>query len=153
MTRENLRLNHFILWCKNWYDPIDKNMNVFDQVKAVLYIDGYQFIQNRHDVMNIILGFMDDLTESKILGDRPFSFQRFYHDVQSNKHWYKMPSDEAFLWAIRNYFAFSIGCKDVTLNPPVYNRKVYKLGLIGPRHMGNSYKMLNHKANKFFRHE
>ena len=153
MTRENLRLNHFILWCKNWYDPIDKNMNVFDQVKAALYLDGYHFIQNRHDVMNIILGFMDDLTESKILGDRPFSLQRFYQDTQSNKHWYQMPPDEAFLWAIRNYFAFSIGSKDVTLNPPVYNRKVYKLGFIGPRHMGNSYKMLNHKANKFFNHE
>ena len=62
-----------------------------------------------------------------------------------------MPSDEAFLWSIRNYFAFSIGSKDVTLNPPVYNRKVYKLGFIGPRHMGNSYKMLNHKAKQFFK--
>lgn len=153
MTRENLRLNHFILWCKNWYDPIDKNMNVFDQVKAALYLDGYQFIENRHDVMNIILGFMDDLTESKILGERPFSMQRFYQDTQHNKHWYKMSDDEAFLWAIRNYFAFSIGSKEVTLNPPVYNRKVYKLGFVGPRHMGNTYKMLNHKANKFFNHE
>lgn len=150
MTRENLRLNNFILWCKNWYDPIDKNMNVFDQVKAALYLDGYQFIQTRHDVMNIILGFMDDLSDSKILGDHPFRLQRFYQDVQSNKHWYQMPSDEAFLWAIRNYFAFSIGSKDVKLNPPVYNRKVYKLGFVGPRHMGNSYKMLNHKANNFF---
>lgn len=153
MTRENLRLNHFILWCKNWYQPVNKDMNVFDQVKAALYIDGYQFIKNRHDIMNIILVFMDDITESKILGDRPFSLQRFYHDTQSNKHWYRMPSDEAFLWAIRNYFAFSIGSKDVTLNPPIYNRKVYKLGLIGPSDMGNSYKMLNHKAKKFFNHE
>ena len=153
MESKEVRLNNFILWCKNWYDPIDKNMNVFDQVKAALYLDGYQFIQNRHDIMNIILGFMDDMSKSKIVGECPFSLQRFYQDVQSNKHWYQMPSDEAFLWAIRNYFAFSIGSKDVTLNPPVYNRKVYKLGFIGPRHMGNSYKMLNHKANKFFNHE
>ena len=150
MTRENLRLNHFILWCKNWYDPIDKNMSVFDQVKAALYLDGYQFIQNRHDIMNIILGFMDDMSQSKIVGDNPFSLQRFYQDVQSNKHWYQMSSDEAFLWAIRNYFAFSIGSKDIKLNPPVYNRKVYKLGFVGPRNMGNTYKMLNYKANKFF---
>lgn len=150
LANNNLRLNNFILWCKNWYDPIDKNMNVFDQAKAALYLDGYQFIRNNHDVMNIILGFMDDLTESKIIGDRPFSLQRFYQDTQSNKYWYKMPSDEAFLWAIRDYFAYSIGKKEVTLNPPVYNRKVYKLGFIGPRYMGNSYKMLNYKANKFF---
>ena len=153
MDRKNLRLNNFILWCKNWYDPINKDMNVFDQVKAILYLDGYHFIQNRHDIMNIILGFMDDMSKSKIVGENPFSLQRFYQDVQSNKHWYKMQSDEAFLWAIRNYFAFSIGSKDVTLNPPIYNRKIYKLGFVGPRHMGNSYKMLNHKANNFFKNE
>lgn len=100
--------------------------------------------------MIIILGFMDDMSRSKIVGENPFSLQRFYHDVQSNKHWYKMSSDEALLCAIRNYFAFSIGSKDVKLNPPVYNRKVYKLGFVGPQHMGNSYKMLNHKANNFF---
>lgn len=150
MENKNLRLNHFILWCKNWYVPVNKDMNVFDQAKAALYLDGYQFIQNRYDIMNIILGFMDDLTESKILGDQPFRLQLFYHDTQHNKHWYDMPSDEAFLWAIRNYFAFSIESKDVTLNPPIYNRKVYKLGFVGPRHIGNSYKMLNHKAKNVF---
>lgn len=153
MNKDNLRLNNFILWCKNWYEPIDKNMNVFDQAKNVLYLDGYHFIRNRHDIMNIILVFMDDLTESKILGDHPFRLQIFYQKTQSNKHWYNMPSDEAFLWAIRDYFAFSITNKDITLNPPVYNRKVYKLGFVGPRRMGNSYKMLNHKANKTFMHQ
>jgi hypothetical protein len=55
LANKNLRLNNFILWCKNWYSPIDKNMNVFDQAKAALYLDGYEFIQNKHDIMNIIL--------------------------------------------------------------------------------------------------
>lgn len=150
MTKDNLRLNNFILWCKNWYEPVNKDMNVFDQAKAALYLDGYQFIHNRHDVMNIILEFMDDIAESKILGNQPFRLQRFYQDTQSNKHWYDMPSDEAFLWTIKNYFAFSINSREITLNPPTYNRKVYKLGFIGPRYLGNSYKMLNHKVNKFF---
>ena len=150
ITNNNLRLNNFILWCKNWYEPINKDMNVFDQVKAALYLDGYIYIQNKHDIMNIVLSFMDDLTESKIISERPFSLQKFYQETQSNKYWYDMPSDEAFLWTIRNYFAFSIDRKDITLNPPVYNRKVYKLGFVGPRHMGNSYKMLNHKAKKVF---
>lgn len=150
MEPKEVRLNNFILWCKNWYKPVDKNMNVFEQAKAALYLDGYQFIKNHYDIMNIILCFMDDLTESKILGNNPFKLQRFYQDVQSNKNLYQLPSDEAFLWAIRNYFAFSIRSKDIKLNPPVYNKNVYKLGFVGPRHMGNSYKMLNHKANEFF---
>ena len=153
ITNNNLRLNNFILWCKNWYVPVNKNMNIFDQVKAALYLDGYIFIRNKHDIMSIILMFMDDIVESKIFGERPFSFQRFYHEVQSNKQWYQMPSDEAFLWAIRNYFAFSIDSEKMILNPPVYNRKVYKLGFVGPRHLGNSYKMLNHKAKNVFNYD
>lgn len=151
MTKNNLRLNNFILWCKNWYWPINKNMNIFDQAKAALYLDGYEFIRNKHDIMNIILGFMDDIDESKILGDHPFRLQRFYQDTQHNKHWYNMPSDEAFLCAIKDYFAFSIDSKEITLNPPVYSRKVYKLGFVGPRQFGNSYKMLNYKARKIFK--
>ena len=46
ITNNNLRLNNFILWCKNWYVPVNKNMNIFDQVKAALYLDGYIFIRN-----------------------------------------------------------------------------------------------------------
>lgn len=49
------------------------------------------------------------------------------------------------------FFSFEVGRSDFNLNPPVYNRKVYKLGFVGPSHMGNSYKMLNYKANKFFK--
>ena len=49
---------------------------------------------------------------------------------------------------LKNFLAFE--CNKFQLMPPVYSREVYKLGFVGPRYMGNSYKMLNYKARKFF---
>lgn len=148
MKRENVRLNNFILWCKNWYQPINKDMPIFEQAKAALYLDDYIFIKTNNDVLNVVMTFIDDLVDAKLI--QPFRMQIFYNDVKSNKHWYKLTDDESLLWTIRNYFAYNVERKDLKLNPPIYSRKVYKLGFVGPSHMGNSYKMLNYKTNKFF---
>lgn len=56
--------------------------------------------------------------------------------------------NEALLYRIRNFFAFE--CNKLPLNPPIYSRKIYKLGFIAPTNFGNSYKLANYKANKFF---
>ncbi|MBO5948220.1 hypothetical protein J6Q66_05230 [bacterium] len=148
MKRENVRLNNFILWCKNWYQPINKDMPIFEQAKAALYIDDYICIKTNNDVLNVVMTFIDDLVDAKLI--QPFRMQIFYNDVKKNKHWYKLTDDESLLWTIRNYFAYDVERKDLKLNPPTYNKKIYKLGFVGPSHMGNSYKMLNYKANKFF---
>ena len=142
------RLNNFILWCKNWYQPIDKNMPMFEQARAALYLDDYICCRTDNDVLNIVLIFLDDLIEAKVI--QPFRMQTFYNDIKKNKHWYNLSDEESILWTIRGFFAWELGNKVIKLNPPVYNRNVYKLGFIGPSHMGNSYKMLNYKANKFF---
>jgi hypothetical protein len=145
---DKIRLNNFILWCKGWYQPINKDMSIFEQAKAALYLDDYVCIQNNNDVLNIIMIFIDDLVDAKLI--KPFRLQIFYNKVKSNKYWYNLTDEEALLWTIRNYFSFEVGRSDFNLNPPVYSRGVYKLGFVGPSHMGNSYKMLNYKANKFF---
>lgn len=145
---DKVRLNNFILWCKGWYQPINKDMSIFEQAKVALYLDDYVCIQNNNDVLNIIMIFIDDLVDAKLI--KPFRLQIFYNKVKSNKCWYNLTDEEALLWTIRNYFSFEVGRSDFNLNPPVYSRGVYKLGFVGPSHMGNSYKMLNYKANKFF---
>ena len=63
---------------------------------------------------------------------------------------YQLDYHNAIMFKIKNFFAFEIERYTLILNPPMYNRTIYKLGFIGPKRMGNSYKMLTHKANKFF---
>lgn len=101
---DKVRLNNFILWCKNWYQPINKDMSIFEQAKAALYLDDYVCIQNNNDVLNIIMIFIDDLVDAKLI--KPFRLQIFYNKVKSNKYWYNLPDEEALLWTIRNYFFF-----------------------------------------------
>ena len=43
---DKVRLNNFILWCKNWYQPIDKEMDIITQAKKILSLDGYTSINN-----------------------------------------------------------------------------------------------------------
>jgi hypothetical protein len=142
------RLNNFILWCKNWYQPIDKNMSMFEQARAALYLDDYICCTTDNDVLNIVLTFLDDLINAKVI--EPFSMQTFYYKIKHNKNLYNLSDDESILWTIRSFFAWELGKKVIKLNPPIYNKNVYKLGFTGPSHMGNSYKMLNYKAKKFF---
>ena len=35
---DKVRLNNFILWCKNWYQPIDKKMSAIKQAKKILVL-------------------------------------------------------------------------------------------------------------------
>lgn len=142
------RLNNFILWCKNWYQPIDKNMSMFEQARAALYLDDYICCATDNDVLNIVLTFLDDLINAKVI--EPFSMQTFYYKIKHNKNLYNLSDDESILWTIRSFFAWELGKKVIKLNPPIYNKNVYKLGFTGPSHMGNSYTMLNYKAKKFF---
>ena len=145
------RLNNFILWCKNWYKPIDKNMPMFEQARAALYLDDYICCRTDNDVLNIVLIFLDDLIAAKVI--EPFRMQTFYNNIKKNKHWYKLSDDESVLWTIRDFFAWELENKAIKLNPPNYNRAVYKLGFKAPRQYGNSYKMANFKIKQLFNHK
>lgn len=43
---DKFKLNNFILWCKNWYQPIDSRMNVVTQAQKILTLDGYLSCNN-----------------------------------------------------------------------------------------------------------
>ena len=140
---DKVRLNNFILWCKNWYQPIDNKMNIITQAKKILTLDDYLSCNNP---VSIVLMFIDELVEKRII--KPIRLHVWNENIIVGMATYNLTYDESLLHIIKNFFKFE--CDKLPLTPPVYSRKVYKLGFIGPRYMGNSYKMLNYKARKIF---
>ena len=140
---DKIRLNNFILWCKNWYRPIDKEMDIIAQAKKILSLDGYTSINNP---IYIVLIFIDELVEKGII--KPIRLQVWNENIIVGMSIYNLTYDKSLLYIIKNFFAFE--CDKLPLTPPVYSRKIYKLGFVGPHYMGNSYKMLNYKAKKIF---
>ena len=146
---ENLRLNNFILWCKGWYRPVKDELPIFEQAKIALYLDGYEFITHENKVLEIITLFVDDLVESKII--KPIKTQIIFQEINRYKYWYNSTDNEALLWFFHDYFAYELTNKELKLNPPTYDRRLFKLGFRGSSNIGDSYKMLNCKAKKYFK--
>ncbi|WP_291631533.1 hypothetical protein [Clostridium sp.] len=140
---DKVRLNNFILWCKNWYYPVDNKMNIITQAKKILALDGYLSCNNP---ISIALIFIDELVEKGTI--KPISLFVWNEEINKYKLVYECDYQSALMYRIRNFFAFE--CNKLQLTPPVYSRKIYKLGFMGPSYMGNSYKMLNYKARKIF---
>ena len=140
---DKVRLNNFILWCKNWYQPIDNKMDIITQANKILTLDGYLSCNNP---ISIALMFIDELVEKGII--KPIRLHVWNGSIIMGMAAYNLTYDESLLHRIKNFFKFE--CDKLPLTPPIYSRKVYKLGFIGPRYMGNSYKMLNYKARKIF---
>ena len=140
---DKVRLNNFILWCKNWYQPSDKKMNIITQAKKILTLDEYLSCNNP---IPIVLLFIDELVEKGII--KPIRLQVWNEDIIRNMATFNISYKEALFYRIKTFFA--IECDSLPLIPPVYSRELYKLGFVGPRYMGSSYKMLNHKARKIF---
>ena len=140
---DKVRLNNFILWCKNWYQPINKKTNIIRQARNILVLDGYM---PNNAPIPIVLLFIDELVENGIV--RPIKLQVWNEDINRDMSIFNLSYNEALLYRVKNFFAFE--CGSLPLKPPVYSRELYKLGFVGPRYLGNSYKMLNYKASKIF---
>ena len=142
------RLNHFILWCKNWYEPLDRNEDLFTTAKKALYLDDYCQVQNNSDVLNIALSYIDDMVECGKF-DRKSSLRMlvWHQDIQKNRHYFNMSYEEALLINIRNFLAFD--AEKLNLTPPVYSKKVRKLGLTMTNKPGMTYKEMNNLTKGF----
>lgn len=140
---DKVRLNNFILWCKNWYEPIDNRMDIIAQAQKILTLDGYMSCNNP---ITIALIFIDELVKKEII--KPISLFVWNDEINKYKFVYECDYNSALMFRIKNFFAFE--CNKLQLTPPVYSRDVYKLGFVGPKHFGNSYKMLNYKTRTFF---
>ena len=138
-----IRLNHFILWCKNWYQPINDGVDIITQAKTILTLDDYLSCNNP---ISISLNYIDDLVKNGII--QPIKLMTWNEEIVKYMSIYNLNYNEALLYRIKNFFAFE--CIKLPLNPPIYSRKVYKLGFVPPIKFGNSYKLANYKACKFF---
>lgn len=137
-----VQLNNFILWCKNWYQPIDK-MDIITEAQKILTLDDYLPCNNP---ISIALSYIDELVDKGVI--KPIRLLSWNEEVSKYMFMYNVNYNEALLYKIRNFFAFE--CNKLPLTPPVYSRELYKLGFVAPTHFGNSYKLANYKANKFF---
>lgn len=140
---KKIRLNNFILWCKGWYQPIDNRVDIITEARKILTLDEYLSCNNP---IAISLNYIDDLVKDGII--QPIRLLAWNEEIIRYMSMYDFNYNEALLYRIKNFFAFE--CDKLPLNAPIYSRKIYKLGFIAPTHFGNSYKLANYKANKFF---
>lgn len=140
---DKVRLNNFVLWCKTWYQSIDDRVDIITQARKILTLDGYLSCNNP---IAISLNYIDDLVKDGII--KPIKLMRWNEEIVMYMSMYNINYNEALLYRIRNFFAFE--CGKLPLDPPIYSRKIYKLGFIAPKQLGGSYKLANYKANKFF---
>lgn len=146
---QKIRLNNFVLYCKHWYEPI-KKMNRFDEVKKILTLDDYTPKDN-NSVLQILLNFIDELEENGIITSKTELLKtRWHYSTIKNMMLFNIDYELALLYTICDFFAYSCDKSDFQLNPPVYNRRLYKLGFVAPKVYGNSYKMANFKTKRFF---
>ena len=137
-----IRLNNFILWCKGWYQPVNKD-DIINDARKILTLDGYLSCNNP---IYIALNYIDYLVRNNTI--YPINLVCWNEGVIKYMNYSGIPYSEALIYKIREFFAYE--CSELQLNPPTYSRKLYKLGFIAPKHFGNSYKLANYKVNKFF---
>lgn len=146
------RLNHFILWCKGWYQSLDNNEDIFESAAKALKLDGYDLIQKQY-VIPIVLNYIDELVDkdSEISNLNYLRMYNWNNEISRMMTLYNSDYNVALMYVIKNFFQFEITRKHLSLEPPIYSRKIFNMGFMGPKHLGNSYKMLNHKTKQFFK--
>lgn len=145
------RLNNFILWCKGWYKPIQKDLSLFEQVRRILTLDEYMWATKQSNILYIVSNFIDEYNKYILsVGGQPYLQHKLIDDVFKYINFYDFDMNTAILISYRDFIAFDISNKHIILNPPNYNRKLYKLGFVADYKNGQSYTESNRYAKKFF---
>ena len=143
---DKARLNHFILWCKGWYLPFNDKRNILEEAQKILTLDGYLKCNNP---ISIVLNYIDELVEKGEI--KPIRLDVWNQEIVKSMNWHKFDYQTSLIYRLRNFFAFEVDSKLFKLTPPVYSRELFKLGFVAPKHFGNSYKLANYKAKKYFK--
>ena len=142
---DNVRLNHFILWCKGWYQPVNDRREMLKEAQQILCLDGYLECNN---TISIVLNYIDVLVEKGEI--KPIRLDLWNQEIVKYMNWYKFDYQTSLIYRLRNFFAFEVDAKLFNLTPPIYSRKLFKMGFVAPSHFGNSYKMCNHKVKQIW---
>ena len=124
-------LNHFILYCKGWYNRTE---NIFEDLKKILVLDDYTPFSN-NDVLSIIINqyerdFKDNLRLVNLLSDiDPKNSWKISYYTKGNADWLK-PEDRdilpeydyytAILYKIMSEYRFKE--LKTELSPPKYSK-------------------------------
>lgn len=152
-------LNHFALYSKGWYSPVNENEDMLTTLKHVLALDGYEFISNYNNVICILLSEIDRYNKYlDSVNANTLDLFTFYKEISEEKNlWHKdISNEEAIVRVIAKFLRYT-DYKYIKLKCPVYNRKLFKkYGLtLQPffykkSKQGTTYKEMNRVAKKYF---
>ena len=120
------RLNHFVLWCKGWYEPVGTRdvaryedlkkfpeRDDFENLIQILKLDGYLFVRNKQDVLSIVLSFMDELMEQnpsvRKLGALRMTV--WHGAIQEKMEWTKGDFERSLLLVVKDFLNMSLALK------------------------------------------
>lgn len=144
-------LNNFILYCKNWYLPVDLNISKFEFIKKILKLDGYEFIKSDEDMISIILINFSKFNEQLILEHKNYlDLYKLYCDVSRKFYFFdkKKKIQELVIDSIIEFIKYT---KIDSINPPKFSKKLYKKGIkYSHSKNGMTYKYQNEYCKKYF---
>lgn len=149
------RLNHFILYSKGWYD-FTINNNKLELYKAILKLDGFEFVRTIHDVVDILLHEFDRYN-AFLRKTNPYASYDFFKInklINEKITLCKLNYEEALIEVIKAIFN-NLSKSEIKLSKPIYSRKMFKQGIIfggfiSKNNIGMTYKEQNMLATKTF---
>lgn len=118
-------------------------MDMITEAQKILTLDDYLSCNNP---ISIALGYIDELVDEGVI--KRIRLQNWNADIIRHMMMFHVNYNEALLYRIRNFFAFE--CSKLSLTPPIYSRKIFKMGFVAPRCFGNSYTLANYKVKQYF---
>lgn len=155
-SKETFPLNHFALFCKGWYQPTNEKEDLFDFLRKLLYLDGYEFAKTKEDIISIILARYSEYNEwLKVNGKNYKSIYDFNDNILKLRGLNGISYEEAIVKTIQSI----IMCKEdseIELNPPHFGKKLYKAGirfnqLFRHNYQGMTYKQQNQIVREIFK--
>lgn len=154
-TKSYFKLNHFVLWCKGWYKLTDNFSNLsneeylFQVLKKVLYLDDYQFVKTKEDILIILANNIRYYNEwAKANNRSTLEVDWMITEVYKNMNFWNMSYFESTINVIKEFFKWK---SKIALYAPHYNKQLWKFGLTS-MHNGNgvTYTWRNKNVSKYF---
>ena len=143
-------LNNFVLWCKGWYrltDSVAQNIKdeeerVFETLKRVLFLDDYYFADNKKNILLILANNLERYNKWAFENNyKTLSATDLIHGIQDKMDCsYTEETMSYFMCVILVLKEFFGWHYKMDLNPPIYDKNLFKMGLTAENKRGLTYK-------------
>lgn len=162
-SQETFPLNHFVLWCKGWYKPVDSLEPTEVTLSRVLKLDGYSFVRDLRDVLIIVLNELETYNEWLSKNNRcplkltTICYEASRYEARKAFQGKGCSAEEAVIYAIK-YFFMEKGGNDIVLEKPFYSKELRKQGLefhqsFRKSYQGMTYAEQNRIAKRIFKNK